>query len=344
MPPTPVVISQSSEPEIDKSLPKIIILAIFGIGLSVLSTYFFSEFLVDASLNNFFGWFFSIIGFFVFVILEAFFVKSSSKIFCIMFLQGVAPLSIFWNNLYPEPLISLLVGGFIYAMFLMISASRGLSILRNSVSIKFFFVSRNMLPKMITGALIFMSIITYASYFELGRFTDQLGRSIVYETLNSSEPIIKMWFPAASFNDKTNDFFRHIAEAQLNKVKISLQNDQVIDFSKLPESVKERLIQENGDKISKSLQQTFVAISPEITMKDAIYRSIKQYVDDFSVKTKALFGIIVAVALYFTFKGIFSLLHWLIGLIAFVFYKFLIITGFAYLNIESTSREFTLLS
>lgn len=348
MPPTPVIISQSREAEVDRSILKIILLAVFGIGLNILAAYMFLQFLSDLKASNFLGWLFVFLCFLILVVLETFFIKSFAKLQVIMFLHGIAPLSLLFSQLYPKPSVLILIGGALFAFFLMEGAGRGWKLLTNSLVIKFSQIARNILPKAIVGALVFASILTYVYYFEMGKFTDRLGQSIVYETLSSAEPILKIWFPGASFNQNAQEFLEKIAETELHKMPENVIGGAAtsiqIDFNALPPQVRAKIIREAAAQIRISLEKVAGPLPDGEMVKDIIFSIIKKYVVDFSIKTSWLFGILVVVAVFFTLKGILSLLKWLIILIAFVLFKFLIITGFAYTNLETRSREFVLLS
>ena len=79
-------------------------------------------------------------------------------------------------------------------------------------------------------------------------------------------------------------------------------------------------------------------------VKDVLFSLVKQKVENFSEKTRSYFGLIVILIFFSTFKGIFGAFGWFIRFCAFLLYKILLILGFAYISVESRSREFILLS
>lgn len=364
MPPTPVIISQSREAEVDRSILKILLFAFFGIGLNVLSVYLFTQFLLTLTLRNFLSWFITAIVFFVFVVLQTIFIKSFAKLQLVMFLHGIAPVSLFLSNIYPNTSMVIVIGVVVFALSLMNSSGRGLKMLANSLTIKFFQIARAILPRAMTGMLLFLSLLTYFYYFELGKFTSRLGQSIVYEVLSSADPLLNVWFPGASFNNDIDEFLGKVAETELRKMPKNIiggsattaQIDSLaslainpefaerIDFNALPEPIRAKIIREAAGRIKTSLEEVIGPLPEEQQVKDIIFSIVAKYVADFSANMGWLFSVIVVAAAFFTLRGIFSLFKWLISLIAFILFKFLVITGFAYTNLETRSREFVLLS
>jgi len=79
-------------------------------------------------------------------------------------------------------------------------------------------------------------------------------------------------------------------------------------------------------------------------MNAEIFRIIKDYVDGIPPATKSVFSVVLAVLFFFSARGIAFLLYWLPELIAFLMFKLFMVTGFAYVGLESRSREFIMLS
>lgn len=346
MTPGPTITSHATEAEIDRNNIKIFILAALGIGASMLSARIFMAFLSDIRTDYFAVWAVSVCVFVTFIMLQTMFVKSQTKLQVIMFLQGIAPTAVLFKYLYPSVSLSLFMGIFASAVFYMIAAHRGWTILANSLSIKFSFIARNTIPKAMTGLLIFSALFSYAYYFEEGNFTEELGRSISDRILISSEPLVEMWFPGVSFSQNGKDFFEKIAAAQLEKIPFeeAAKNPMLAAFGTMPEKEKQKLISEAATKVRYTMEKSFGAFPVHEPVRESIFNIARDWVNRMNEKFGGVFPALLIAALSFSAKGVFSLFHWCISLLAFLSYKFLVVTGFAYTNLESRSREFILLS
>ncbi len=349
MTPGPTVTAQAVEAEIDRSILKIIFLALFGAGLSVLSVKLFLNFLLDIQSGFFFLWLAAAIGFLVVILLETIFIKSRMKLIGIMFLQGIVPLALFIDQLYPIISVPLITGAGLFVLFLILGSHKGWRFLGESLTIRFSFMAKIVLPKVVMGMIFLLLSVMYIQYFELNKFTDTLGRSVVSEMLIASEPVVKLWFPNVNFDQNTQSFFESVAEAQLKNIRVETTRGDgarvSVEFKTLTDDMKKKIISDVGEKIRIIFEEkSNSSFSPNTLIKESIFLATKKYIQNSSEKMGSLFSIIVIIIAFFTFKGVFSLIHWLISLIAFLIYKFLVVVGFAYINLESRSREFILLS
>lgn len=349
MTPGPTVTAQANEAEIDRSVLKIILLTLLGAGLSVLLVKLFLNFLLNVQSAFFFLWLGAAVAFLVVILLQTIFIKSKIKLVGIMFLEGIIPLVLFTDQLYPVMSVPLMVGTGFFALFLVLGSYKGWRFLGESLTIRFSFMAKIVLPKVVMGMIFLLLSVLYIQYFELNKFTDTLGESIVSETLIASEPVVKLWFPNVNFNQSVRSFFESVAEAQLRNIRVETTRSDgarvSAEFKTLTDEMKKQIIIDAGEKVRMVFEEkSSSSFSPDAPIKNAVFLAIKKYIQNNSEKMGSLFPIIVVIIAFFTFKGIFSLIHWLISLIAFLVYKFLVAVGFAYINLESRSREFILLS
>jgi hypothetical protein len=349
MTPGPTVTAQATEAEVDRSTLKIVLLALFGIGSSVLATKLFLNFLLSVRTDFFFLWLIAAAVFLVFVLLETIFIKSRMKLVGITFLQGIVPLALFANELYPNPSTPLFVGAGLFSLFLIFGSHKGWRFLQESLTIRFSFMAKIVLPKVVMGMIFFLLSVLYVQYFQLNKFTDQLGESILSEALTASEPLVKLWFPGVQFDQNVGSFFGSVAESQVKNTRVEMtRNDGarvLTEFQSLTDDMKKRIIDETGNKVRMLGEEKLkIPLSPDLSMKKAIFLAIKKYIENSAESMGVLFHVIVLAIVFFTLKGIFSLIHWFISFLAFVIYKFLVAVGFAYINLENRSREFVLLS
>lgn len=342
------VTSQSKEAEIDRSPVKIVLLGVFGVGMSLLVTHFFRSFLATMLPSDFLIWLFAVAAFLIAVALQMVFVKSGGKLSFMMFLNGIAPLAFFTSSLFPNPSVPLLIGAGLFILFLVIGAERGWRILSEGMVVRFGLAVRNMLPKAVTGMLIFLSAVSYLSYFTLHEFSAAAGRNLFDASLTYAAPVVRLWFPNVSFDQPTSEFFKQVAKSEIATISTSelsnIMGGAALNFSALPAPTKEKLINEAAAKVQEAFAAKYGSVSSDEPMRDTLYRIVTRYAGDISTNMGPAFAVAVTALIFFTLRGFFSLILWLIGLLAFLVYKFLVITGFAYVSIESRSREFIILS
>lgn len=341
------VTRESKDAEIDQSVPKLVLLGVVGIGLSILLTKWFLGFLSALTLASFLMWFGAVAAFLVIVGLEVLLVKSAGRLFLIMVLEGLAPLVFFLPELYPHPLMALLVGDAIFFLLLAIGARRAWDVLQKSLVVQFSLATRSVFSKAVTGMLVFLAVATYVSYSVMGQFSASAARTVFDGTLASAEPIVKLWFPNVSFGQAPDAFFGSVARTQLEEIPLSAlgqtASDQTVSFKSLPAALQQNLLDQATQKLEAAFESRYGAIQGA-TMGDVIFGVVAKEANAVATGIGDTLWVLVAVAAFFVLRGFFTLVLWLVSLITFLAYKFLVITGFAYTAIETRNREFVVLS
>ncbi len=346
MSPEPTIISKSSEAEADANSLKIIILALFGMGMSVLTTYVFSRVLSSLSSVGFAIWAGSVMIFSVFVVLQALFIKNRGRLAFIIVLEGLVPLAIIYKYVYPIISVPVAIGLGLGIVCFMVGAFRGWGVLRESLNIKLALVSKAVIPPVVTGVLIFSAMFMYVNYFTAGGFSKDIGRSVVNGLLTTSEPVIHLLSSDVSFKQTPKEFFTTIARTQFEKIPFSeaIKKPEFQDFRNLPEKEKSRMINEVADKLRISVEEKYGYFDDSQTMSDGIFAVLLRWFVTMNEKTAGTLPAIFAIMAFFAIKGVFALFYWLPSLLAFLIYKFLIVTGFAHTSLETRRREFVVLS
>ncbi len=342
------IISQSKEAETDRRVWKIVLLGFLGTGASVASVSGFNHLLLG--LNPFYLWP-TIIAFAFFLILtmlQIFLIKGLEKLSLIAFVESAAPLALFWDKLYPQVSVILVLGAVFIFVFLFAAARRGRSFLENSVKIKFFEISRSFLPKAVMGFLLFAAVLLYLNYFEWGNFNSDMGRRLTTGVLMNSEPIVKIIVPGVSFDLTVRELLRTLAAEQLKNTRLQIEgvsaSSPETDFRALPKRDQEKLITQATDQLQSIMISKFGNVGPNEKITDFAYALASKYFSD-SLKNSAwILPLAVTLIFFFALKGIFALFYWLFILLAFLVFKLLVLFGFAYFNLETRSREFVLLS
>ncbi len=341
----PTVIKRSEESEEDRSFWKVLILAVLGAGSVFLSFFLFDKFLIEGNLTRLLG---SVIFTFVFLalfVLQVFFTKSRAKIIILSLIQALAPLLLFIERLFPSPSVLLIVGIGLFFIFLAAAASRGRENIANGLTVRFFPVAKGILSRAVAGLLIAFSFQFYLTYFVWGGFNESFSRRLVNDALAASEPIVRIVLADVSFDGTVDEFFRDIAGDELRKIKVGSGGEQAaVEFEKLLLAEQEKIIGEISLTLQGQAEKIFGPLNPKSKMNAEVFRIVKDYVDGIPPATKSVFSVVLAVLFFFSARGIAFFLYFIPELVAFLMFKLLIVTGFAYVSLESRSREFIMLS
>ncbi len=342
------VISESREAEVDRSVWKIALLGFLGAVASVAAVSGFNRLL--SGLDYFYFWptLIAFVFFVVLFVLQVFLVKGLGKLSLIALFESVAPLALFWDKLYPQFSVVLVLGASLAFVLYFAAARRGRKVLENSIKTNFFETSKSFLAKVLTGFLLMASVVLYLNYFEWGNFTPEMGRRLVAETLAVSEPVVKVVFPGVSFDVTIRDLLRNLAAEQLRNTRFQVPgvsaSSPETDFRALPEREQGKLIDQAVIQLENVMADRFGSFNPNEKVSDFAYGLVSKY---FASSASASPWILPAIAIFIFFfasKGILVLFHWLFALLAFLVFKLLILVNFAYYNLETRSREFILLS
>lgn len=336
---------QSKVEEVDFSALKILILTFLSVAASMAMIYEFSAFSI--SLNYLSLWL-GLSALFIFTvlnILNAFFIKHIYMLAGIAFLETCLPIVF-----YPNQIFSInMVGFLLFFAFVLYGLLAGRNHLMNSIKIRFFSVVSLITPKIVTGALICMSMLFFTNCLSYGNgvCTESFGKSIVNNALDASTPIVNIWIPGVSADQTVSDFFNSFAISQMSKVKLGDGFPENINLStgisEIPKLLREKIINKFSSDIRSAFEQTTGPLDSNKSVKSEVFRIISEYVKKFSDKTKAIASIGLAVLIFFSLKGIAFLTYWLVNLVAFLVYKLLIAANFAVVNYETRNREFVVL-
>ncbi len=346
----PVIISQSAEDETDKNFLKIIIWGIATILFSLSAIYAFQKFIQTLDVQYVWYSVLAFLGFLPFLILQVFLVKKTAVIAILIFLETLAPIFLFTKYLYPAPKWTLIISWLIFFLFSFMGAKKGMALIENSLKIKFFPVAKVVLKKSATALFIFLSVLVYFNYFELKGFNDDLGMKITNSILNSAKPAVDLFFDGFSFDKTGNEILAVIVEQQLKGIDLKSLNisgvgqGDITSVKNLPPLVKKDLIQGGVEQLKSVAEGAIGILNWDKPAIEIIYGLIKGYFLRIPENLKPVLNVSTAILVFFTLKGTAFFLYWLVEFIAFVIFKLLIVLGFAYINLQSRSREFIMLS
>ncbi|MDP2705646.1 MAG: hypothetical protein Q8O49_00345 [bacterium] len=268
--------------------------------------------------------------FLVAAVLDVFFIKSFMKVAFIGFIASFMPLVALPLTAFS---ISAIGAAAFLALFLLAS-KRAFDIANNSIRIKFFLITDTLLNKTVTGLMLFWSVIFLFYYFNFTdfEFDQKINQQIINQALLASQPIVKIFSPNFSPYQKAATVIEEFAKDQAGRLvpKFDLQ---------LP-GVKEKIIKEVAGQFEQNLKNIFPAVNFQDSIQGNFYRLVESKINNLADNRKLMVAIGLAMFLFLITRGLAFILLWFFSLSSFIVYKFLLLVGFAQVNLETRSREY----
>ena len=349
IPQSPDIIKQSREDERDQSIIKIAVLLFFALLFSVGTIFFFFQFLDTARIPFLFLSLGTAILTLGATLLNAILIKNEIVVSIIALAQGIVPLVLFGDRIYPTPSFVLLGGALLFGILLLLASLRGAHALKQLTSVRFFQVSHIVVPRAITALLIFLSVLVYLAYFEWGALSPDVGKAFVRGVVRSSVPIVRIWLPGFSEEASVEETLSMLARTQLERTVVRpdlpLPSNFTGDFNQLPPSFRAQLVEHTVQNLKEGFEQTFgIPLLMNSSISEIAYDLAAARIGRLSAAERTTLGIALAFSLFSLAKGITLFLSWVVSLFAFLVFKLLIVIGFAHTAEELRNREFVILS
>ncbi len=315
---------------------KISVLAVLTCVFSFLSFYFLNQKLVLESGGSVWPVVVFFVIFIVLTILEAVFIKDSGLLTVLVFIQSALFIPVFIGSLDKFNIILICFA----ALFLFTFWGTKRAHLRNreSLSVNFFSVAHGLVPKMVSGIFIFIIVLSYFNYVTLGKFDENMGRRVYDKAANFLEPLLQAWVPEGSLDTEISVFLKEAAETQLQRSKIALLGED-INIDELSDAQREELINQAILQLEEKIEGITGELEPDMTVRNFVYNLIKEKIDAIPTAVKKpLAGVNMAIV-FFVAKGISFILYPIVEFLAFIIYQILLITGFAYIGLETKQKE-----
>ncbi len=346
------VVSESEQSDEDRRWWKILLMALFGAGASIGTFHYFNLFLTGLHVSDFWLFVACFVLVLIFSLLEVLFVKGVWKIFFLGLFQTCVPIVLFINRFAvsdPNDVRALILAFLVGFYFVFLGMHRGRRLIQNAMKLRFFDVSRRTLPRVASGMLIVVSVILYLSYFSWGIAPADVGMRITDGIVSDMKPFSGIIVPGATIDPQQNmgDLIKSIALQKLESSKITIQdqNQSVsVAYASLPPDYQAKVLNDVIGGINGGLQSQFSFFNSNQTVGAFVYGVANEYFAKFSSFLGPYASILIIAALFFLAKGTLAVFYWLIESLAFVLFKVLIVFGFAYVNLETRTREFLLLS
>lgn len=340
-----VIERQSKEEEVDRSFGKLLLIAFLGIGFSVLTFYAVQLFLVTAEARYLVGALVSGLLFLITLVIQSFFVKNFWLLRGMGILEGLIPLTLFIERFASAPSWLLVAGGVAAAAFFAGGMVHGATVLKASLTIRFAAVARAFLPKLLTGTLILVSALFFLNYFMWGNFSENTGRALVTGSLKIAEPIVALVWSGVKLDQTVGDALKAVAATQMRNAPPETfgTGEENVSFSRLPPAFQKKVVDSAEETLRTILVEKVGPLDPQERIVDAAFRIVAGYVAKVPATYQMFAGIAMALALFLSLKGFFSLFLWLVTFFAFLIFKLLVALGFAHIATETVMREFVVL-
>ncbi len=352
MEPNLQILSESKEVDEDRSWWKILLVGLIGLGASGGAFHYFINFIAEPGASDFWLFVSCFVLFLVIAILQVLFFKDLWKILLASAVQVLAPVFFFANEFSgPDANATriLILGFLVGYYFVFLGVRRGHRMVQNTIKLRFFEISRRTLPRVASGVLIVLSVVVYLSYFSWNLAPKDVGLLVTDGLLEGVKPFSNIIVPGGVIDPAGNmgDLIKSLALAKVQESKITVQdqNQSVsVAYGSLPPDYQAKVLNTVIGEMQSALQAKFSSFSSGETVGQFTYAVASDYFAKFSSFTGPFASILVVAILFFLAKGTLALFYWLIEFIAYVIFKALIVFGFAYVNLETRTREFLLLS
>ena len=316
--------------ETDSSITKIIILGVLNVGLASVFGYFL-KLITDGQGRLILGTLLLGIGFLIFFLLDVFLIKSFWRITVIVVLESLALLIFFLGSLS----FYLFSGFLIIVLLLLSSIQAGRRELANMLKIRFWRISKVVVPKAIFALALFSGLV----YFNSVKGEESFFISPpVFERifiLSSGGNIIEKFFPGFSMSTPLGESLRAVAQRQVNDEP---------QFQSLPEESREELISQTTRQLEEKFSSFLgVSLGDDASLPGVIYRAIVQWFASLPETGKMLASGGAAFLIFLTIIALTWPIRLLVSVLSYLVYEIFLALGFSVIMLESRSREIILL-
>lgn len=316
---------------IDRSMPKIVVIAILGIASFFCFGYFLKLFLQNGDTEFFLISGLSAILYLVIFILQNLFVKSFSVNVLIVFLTCLGLLAAFYEN-FSNPAI--LTGIALVFLALFFANLNGIRELKNCLKINFWRLNKIILPKSIAAIFLFFSII----YIYNGAASQKdffLSKSDFERILSPSVLMAQKFYPELDFSLTFNKLALTIAKKQIE------ENPKLNVLSK---AVKNSMVNQAAKELEENaIGFIGIPINRNLKISEALYEAAKYKFNTSPKNVKSLILLGAVLTIFFTLEILALPARFIISFLAFIMYEILLAFGFANIELEGRSKEIILL-
>lgn len=320
----------------DRSIFKIIVLAVLGIISSFIFGYFLKLFIFESRLDFLLVSFSSLLVFLAIFLLGAFFIKSRTRISQIIFLESLAFSAMFYDKL------SITFAGGVLASFLILLWANysGRLELENTMKIKFWRIGKKVLPKAIVALALFIGIAYISSIGSVGAadgkeffISQSVFEKIISPVINMK--IVQSFLPGFNLSLPVGELAKNLAVNQIE------QNSQL---KLLPAAAKNQLINQAAKELEDKFSDIIGApVNPKIGTLETLYRAMVKKFSELPENIRVVVPAGVAVLIFLTIVSLTLPIRWLATILAYFIYEICLALGFSDIMLEGRSREIIIL-
>lgn len=319
-----------NETKFDGPILKIIFLAFLGIISFGSFGYFLKSLIINQDFNSALILILSIILFWSVFIIQAFFIKNNWISYLVIFLECLGLIGIFYKNIFDK---EIQVGIGITFLILILANQKGRRELEDFIKIRFWRISKTILPKAIAAVFLFSSVIyVYGFPSEEGFF---ISKQAFEKILLPNKVLIDKFYPGFDFSSTLNEFAKKSVEKEISGS---------VQFKDLPALAKNQLIAKSMKEFEgKISEMAGFKIDSKLKISDAIYEALKNKVFNLPENIKPYIPISAVVFIFLILEGFAIPIRWIISIFSFIIYEILLALGFAKIELEGGSREIIIL-
>ena len=323
-----------NEAEADKAIAKIVIFAIIGTAFSFLFGYFLRLFIFEGQSDFLLFSFLAGLGFLIFFLLNVFFIKNLWLVNLTIFLGALA----FSASFYDQLSKTFGIGVLISFLILLLANHAGRQELENMLKIKFWRVSKKIVPKAITALAVFVGIVYVGvADFNIERKDFFISQTTFEKIISpiANIGIIQKFLPGFDLSLPTEKLIENLAASQI---------EQNPELKLLPESVKNQLIDQSVRELENKISEfTATPLDSKAKASDALYEIIMKKFGNLPTNIKSIAPMIVAALIFLTIVGLSLPIRLMVTVLTFLIYEIFLALGFSTIIMEGKSREIIIL-
>ena len=323
----------SDSADVDRSMLKIAVLAVFSVVFFSAFGYFFKLFFQGGEKNFLLISGLSAIIFLIFFTLQTLFIKSFKISFLMIFLSCVGLAAVFYDIANS----AILTGIALVFLALFFSNLNGVRELKNSLKINFWKINKTVLPKAVAAIFLFISIVYIYGHSEANEeffISQQNFEKII---LSPSIIVAQKFYPEIDPSLSINELAVNLAKKQI---------EESPELNILPSAVKKTMVNQAAAELESQING-FLSIpestGKKLTVSEAIYKTLKNKFNALPENLKSLILIGVVLTIFLTLEVLALPIRLIISFLAFIVYEIFLAFGFANVELEGRSKEIIIL-
>ena len=304
---------------------KIGVLVFFGILSSLALGYFFRDFLVWGNSSLLYASVAAAV-FLAILNLQPFFIENREALTIVALFESIAMVGNFADKISWTYLTA-----FVFIFLILLSGLfNGLRELEEGLKIRFWQVSRLVLPKGIVAVSLFASIFSVL-YLQAEPNKFFISKETFGKIFSVNAPLIQKIYPGIDPVMTMDAVVKTIAQNQLSG------NPEFQSLSK--KSQEQELKKQSNALIANFSQYIGAPLNPRLGVGDAIFEALAVKYENLPDNIKTLILIGVGALIFLTIETLAWPVRLIIAFVAFLVYEILITAGFAKISVETRSKE-----